>query len=86
MSPAVSLQYFSATRRLVAVPARLGVETVLVYLNNSDPLPNLEETLHIRCCPNQSYLLEIANMKYEGNLAELEEVLYEWALSEGWLD
>jgi hypothetical protein len=77
---------FRSTRRLLTVPAPLGVETVLAYWNNVDPLPNLDEALHINCGPNQSYYLEIANMKYEGSLAELEEVLYQWAFEEGWFD
>ena len=62
----------------------MGIETILVYWSNADPLPKFEESLHIKCGPNQRHYLEIANMRYEGTLADLEEVLYQWAIDEGW--
>ena len=44
-----------------------------------------EEVLHIRRNADGSFYLQITNLVHRGNLQELEEILYGWALSEGWL-
>ena len=86
MSPSVSIQDFRSTRRILTVDDAPQSESILSYWNNSGPDFDFDEVLHIKCGPNEKYYLEIANTLHEGTLQELEEVLYQWALDEGWFD
>ena len=46
---------------------------------------DIEEVLHINRRRYGSFHLQIANLAHTGTLEELEEILYGWALDEGWL-
>ena len=49
-------------------------------------MASLEESLHIKELLDGSFVLEIGNITHKGTVAELEEMLYEWAADEGWLN
>ena len=64
-------------------------EQIYIYWNRppKDPLTlEEEETLCIRKKSDGSFYLEIGNLVHQGDLTELEEILFHWARDEGWLD
>ena len=86
---AVTLSQFRATLRLAWVDAEGRGEKVFSYWNHESvthDLCNREEVLHIVRRSDGSFYLQVANLVQEGTLEELEEVLYGWALDEGWLE
>ncbi len=71
------------------MPTGAGDAIVLSYWNNESVTYSscdTEEVLHITRGRDGSFHLEIANLAHTGALEELEEILYRWALDEGWLD
>jgi hypothetical protein len=86
---AASLSEFRATLRLTWVDAEGRREKVFSYWNNkavTNESCDREEVLHIVRRHDGTFYLQIANLVQEGSLEELEEVLYGWALDEGWLE
>jgi hypothetical protein len=86
---ASSLSEFRATLRLTWVDAEGLGEKVFSYWNNESVTQELcdkEEVLHIVRRSDGTFYLQIANLVQDGTLEELEEVLYGWALDEGWLE
>jgi len=86
---AATLAAFRATLKLTWEDPSLEGDKVFSYWNNSAVTSSqcdLGEVLHITRCNNGSFLLQIANLLHEGTLEALEEILYRWALDEGWLD
>lgn len=86
---AVSLSKFRATLRVTWIDSEGCGEKVFSYWNNepvTQELCDREEVLHIVRRPDGTFYLQIANLVQEGTLEELEEVLYGWALDEGWLE
>lgn len=86
---AASIEDFRATLRLTRSPAGIGDEIIFSYWNNetvTDSACDTEEVLHIARNRDGSFHLQIANLVHRGTLEELEEILYRWALGEGWLD
>jgi hypothetical protein len=62
---------------------------IYTYWNNhylADWPRNAEEILHIVQEADELFYLEIGNLVHRGSLRELEQILYEWAMDEGWLD
>lgn len=86
---AASLAEFRATMRLTWADPDSPGEKVVSYWNNQAVTADScdrEEVLHLVRCGDGDFRLEIANLQHRGTLEELEEVLYSWALDEGWLD
>lgn len=86
---AASIEDFRATLRLTRSQAGIGDEIIFSYWNNetvTDSACDTEEVLHIARSRDGSFHLQIANLAHTGTLEELEEILYHWALDEGWLD
>jgi hypothetical protein len=84
-----SLAEFRATMRLTWADPDSPGEKVVSYWNNQAVTADScdrEEVLHLVRCGDGDFCLEIANLQHRGALEELEEVLYSWALDEGWLD
>ena len=85
---AASIEDFRATLRLTRSPAEIGHEIIFSYWNNEAvtySACDTEEVLHIARHRDGSFHLLIANLTHTGTLEELEEILYRWALDEGWL-
>jgi len=86
---ATTLEVFRATLKLTWEDSSLSGEKIFSYWNNEQVTHDhcdREEVLHIVRRPDGYFYLQIANLIQEGNLEELEELLYKWALDEGWLD
>jgi len=82
----ISIDDFRSTLRVITPGGETDHETIYTYWNNSDEDLGQEEILHLKRRNDGGYHLEIANVLYEGSHQELEEVLYQWALDEGWFD
>jgi hypothetical protein len=83
-----SLEEFRATLRLTWESPDNPGELLFSYWNNgmvASSSCDTEEVLHISRNADGSFHLQIANLIHRGNLEELEEILYGWALDEGWL-
>lgn len=86
---AASIEDFRATLRLTRSPAGIGDRIIFSYWNNETvtySACDTEEVLHIARHRDGAFHLQIANLAHTGTLGELEEILYRWALDEGWLD
>ena len=84
---AVSLSEFRATLRLTWVDAEGRGEKVFSYWNNESVTHescDREEVLHIVRRHDGTFYLQIANLVQDGTLERLEEMLYTWAMDEGW--
>jgi hypothetical protein len=84
----VSIGEFRSTREVSACEHLGAGVKIYSYWNNQDAGPTLcdgDEVLHIIRQADGSFNLEIGNLLHRGDLAELEEILFEWASSEGWL-
>ncbi len=71
------------------MPTGAGNTFVLSYWNNESVTYDscdTEEVLHIARSRDGAFHLQIANLTHTGALEELEQILYRWALDEGWLD
>jgi hypothetical protein len=85
----VSIEQFRAS---LAVRIDRNVDTleqVYTYWNrprNNSLTLEEEEALCIRKKPDGSFYLEIGNLLHQGDLPELEEILFYWARDEGWFD
>lgn len=84
-----SLAQFRASLEVVHQQGEGHKEIVFVYwhrerVNDSSPLH--EDSLRIMRRSNGLFYLEIGNIVHEGDLSELEEILFEWARDEGWLE
>ena len=86
---AATLKAFRSTLKLTWDDQSLHGDKIFSYWNNwatTSSHCDMEEVLHITRCADGSFLLQIANLLHEGTLEALEEILYRWALDEGWLD
>ena len=86
---AASIEEFRATLRLTWEFRESPRELIFSYWNNEMVTPSFcdtDEVLHITRGPDGSFHLQIANLVHKGSLEELEEILYAWALDEGWLE
>lgn len=84
-----SIAEFRSTLRLTWADPELPGVRVFSYWNNeavTSERCDREEVLHIIRGADGAFCLEIANLRHSGSLEELEEILYAWALDEGWLD
>ncbi len=83
-----SIWDFRKTLRIIEDKQFFASGRIYSYWNNRDDscLASLEEALHIKELLDGSFVLEIGNITRRGTLAELEEMLYEWAADEGWLN
>lgn len=80
-------EFRSSLRLTWESPDTLG-ELIFSYWNNHSVTSffcDTEEVLHITRRRDGSFHLQIANLAHTGTLEELEEILYGWALDEGWL-
>jgi hypothetical protein len=83
-----SIEEFRASLKLTWEPPESPDEQVFSYWNNalvSSSSCDREEVLHINKSRDGSFYLQIANLVHKGTLEHLEEILYTWALDEGWL-
>jgi hypothetical protein len=83
-----SLCQFRASLQVAHQQGERHKEIAFVYwhskrVNDSSPLH--EDSLRIMRRSNGCFYLEIGNIVHEGELSELEEILFEWARDEGWL-
>lgn len=86
---ATTLKAFRDTLKLTWEDPLLDGEKIFSYWNNSAVTSSqcdVGEVLHITRSTDGSFLLQIANLHHEGTLEALEEILYRWALDEGWLE
>lgn len=85
----VTLADFRATLRLTWADPESPGERMFSYWNNEAVTPescDRTEVMHIARTSHGDFYLEIANILHAGPLEELEEILYQWACDEGWLD
>ena len=85
---AATLKAFRATLRLTWEDPSLDGDKIFSYLNNAAVTSSqcdTEKVLHITRLADGSFVLQIANLIHEGSLEALEEILYNWALDEGWV-
>jgi len=83
-----SIEGFRSSLRLTWESPDTPGELILSYWSNASATSSFcdtEETLHISRRRDGSFQLQIANLVHTGTLEELEEILYGWALDEGWL-
>lgn len=86
---AATLKAFRATLKLTWEGPSLNGDKIFSYLNNAAVTSSqcdIEEVLHIKRRADGSFVLQIANLLHEGSLEALEEILYNWALDEGWIE
>lgn len=84
-----SIEEFRSSLRLTWESPDNPGELIFSYWNNASATSSscdAEEVLHINRRRDGSFHLQIANLVHTGTLEELEEILYDWALDEGWLD
>lgn len=82
------IEEFRSSLRLTWESPDAPGELIFSYWNNASVTSSFcdtEETLHISRRMDGSFQLQIANLVHTGTLEELEEILYGWALDEGWL-
>jgi hypothetical protein len=87
--PDPSLPQFRASLQVSLPQGKCPEELAFVYWNR-EPLCRKsllpDDALHIIRRSDGSFYLEIGNILHEGDLSVLEEILFEWARDEGWLD
>jgi hypothetical protein len=84
-----SIKEFRATLRLTWESQEHPDELIFSYWNNegvTSSCCDTVEVLHITRHMGGPFCLQIANLIHRGTLEELEEVLYSWAVDEGWLE
>jgi hypothetical protein len=84
----VTLEAFRASLKLTWESPSLAGEKIFSYWNNSEVTSSncdIEQVLHIMRRADGSFVLQIANLFHEDSLERLEEILYSWALDEGWI-
>jgi hypothetical protein len=86
---AMSFDQFQKSMTVVRDPSRPEDEKLLCYgdyIHQLEEGLDIEETLHIVSRGDGTFYLQIGNMEYISELAELERILYKWALDEYWID
>jgi hypothetical protein len=84
-----SIEDFRGTLRLTWESRDSPGVLIFSYWNNgavTSSSCDTEEILHINRGRDGSFHLQIANLVHKGTLEELERILYDWALDEGWLE
>jgi|694.fasta_scaffold07072_3 hypothetical protein len=87
--PVATVDDFRRTLIIFKEESSTGGDELHTYWNNRSANSvslDKEELLHIKKRGNGEFFLEIGNMHYQGSLRMLEQMLYEWALEEGWLE